>query len=51
MRLLMAGMLAVAAFGLAAAVLGGAAVLGFLSQETRPAGRTMPPAGQAVAGH
>jgi MFS transporter, DHA1 family, multidrug resistance protein len=40
-----------AAFGLAATVLGGAAVLGFLSQETRPAGRTMPPAGQAVAGH
>jgi MFS family permease len=40
-----------AAFGLAAAVLGGAALLGFLSPETRPAGRTMPPAGQAVAGH
>jgi MFS family permease len=32
------------AFGLAAAVLGGAAVLGFLSPETRPGEGTMPPA-------
>jgi MFS transporter, DHA1 family, multidrug resistance protein len=40
-----------AAFGLAAAVLAGAAVLSLLSPETRPGSRTMPPAGQAVTGH
>ena len=38
-----------AAFGLAAAVLGGAAVLGFLSTETRPGERIMPPAGPSPA--
>jgi len=37
-----------AAFGLAAVVLSGAAVLGFISPETRPAGRAMPTPGQAV---
>ena len=37
-----------AAFGLAAAVLGGAAVLGFAAPETRPGGPAMPPAGHAV---
>ena len=37
-----------AAFGLAAAVLAAAAVLGFISPETRPDGHARPPAGQAV---
>ena len=39
-----------AAFGLAAAVLVGAAVLGFVSPETRPGGQARPPAGHAVSG-
>jgi len=42
-----------AAFGLAAAVLGTAAVLGFAAPETRPGGpggRARPPAGRAVTG-
>ena len=39
-----------AAFGLAAAVLTGAAVLGFISPETRPGGQARTPAGQAVSG-
>jgi DHA1 family multidrug resistance protein-like MFS transporter len=39
-----------AAFGLAAAVLVGAATLGFAAPETRPSGSAMPPAGRAVAG-
>jgi MFS family permease len=39
-----------AAFGLAAAVLGGAATLGFVAPETRPGGPAMPPAGHAVTG-
>jgi MFS transporter, DHA1 family, multidrug resistance protein len=37
-----------AAFGLAAAVLGGGAVLGFAAPETRPGGPARPPAGHAV---
>jgi MFS family permease len=37
-----------AAFGLAAAVLAAAAVLGFISPETRPDDHARPPAGQAV---
>jgi len=43
-----------AAFGLAAAVLGGAAILGYTAPETRPSGPAMPPAmppaGHAVTG-
>jgi MFS family permease len=39
-----------AAFGLAAAVLGGAATLGFVAPETRPGGPAVPPAGHAVTG-
>jgi MFS family permease len=39
-----------AAFGLAAAVLGGAAILGSAAPETRPGGPAMPPAGHAVTG-
>ena len=39
-----------AAFGLAAAVLVGAATLGVAAPETRPSGSAMPPAGRAVAG-
>ena len=39
-----------AAFGLAAAVLGGAAILGSAAPETRPDGPAIPPAGHAVAG-
>jgi MFS family permease len=39
-----------AAFGLAAAVLGGAAILGSVAPETRPGGPAMPPAGHAVTG-
>ena len=39
-----------AAFGLAAAVLGGAAILGYAAPETRPSGSAMPPAGHAVTG-
>ena len=39
-----------AAFGLAAAVLVGAATLGFAAPETRPSGSAMAPAGRAVAG-
>jgi MFS family permease len=39
-----------AAFGLAAAVLCGAAILGFVSPETRAGGQARPPAGHAVAG-
>ncbi len=39
-----------AAFGLAAAVLSGAAILGFVSPETRAGGQARPPAGQPVAG-
>jgi MFS family permease len=39
-----------AAFGLAAAVLGGAAILGFISPETRPGGQVRTPAGPAVNG-
>jgi MFS family permease len=39
-----------AAFGLAAAVLGGAALLGLLSPETRPDPRAPPPAGPLVSG-
>jgi MFS family permease len=38
------------AFGLAAAVLSGAAVLGFISPETRPGGQARTPAGQAPIG-
>ncbi len=37
------------AFGLAAAVLSGAAVLGFISPETRPGSQARTPAGQAVS--
>ena len=39
-----------AAFGLAAAVLGGAAILGSAAPETMPGGSAMPPAGHAVTG-
>ncbi len=39
-----------AAFGLAAAVLSGAAILGFVSPETRAGGQALPAAGQPVAG-
>jgi len=39
-----------AAFGLAAAVLSGAALLGLISPETRPDSQARPPAGQPVAG-
>ena len=39
-----------AAFGLAAAVLSGAAALGFLSPETMPGGQARAPAGPAVGG-
>jgi DHA1 family multidrug resistance protein-like MFS transporter len=39
-----------AAFGLAAAVLGGAAILSFAAPETRPGGQAKPPAGHAVTG-
>jgi len=39
-----------AAFGLAAAVLCGAATLGYAAPETRPGGPAMPPAGHAVTG-
>jgi MFS family permease len=39
-----------AAFGLAAAVLSGAAALGFVSRETRPGGQARAPAGPAVGG-
>ena len=39
-----------AAFGLAAAVLSGAAVLGFISPETRPDAGARPPAGPAADG-
>jgi len=39
-----------AAFGLAAAVLSGAAALGFVSPETRPGGQARAPAGPAVGG-
>jgi DHA1 family multidrug resistance protein-like MFS transporter len=39
-----------AAFGLAAAVLGGAALLSSAAPETRPGGPARPPAGHAVAG-
>jgi MFS transporter, DHA1 family, multidrug resistance protein len=39
-----------AAFGLAAAVLAGAAILGFAAPETVPGRAAMPPAGHAVAG-
>ena len=39
-----------AAFGLAAAVLGGAAILGSAAPETMPGGPAIPPAGHAIAG-
>jgi MFS family permease len=39
-----------AAFGLAAAVLSGAALLGLISPETRPGSQARPPAGQPVGG-
>jgi predicted MFS family arabinose efflux permease len=39
-----------AAFGLAAAVLGVAALLGLISPETRPGSQAQPPAGQPVGG-
>jgi len=39
-----------AAFGLAAAVLTGAAILGFISPETRPDAEAWTPAGQAIGG-
>ena len=39
-----------AAFGLAAAVLIGAAVLGFISPETRPDGQAWTPPGRAIGG-
>jgi MFS family permease len=39
-----------AAFGLAAAVLGGAAILGYAAPETRPSESALPPAGHAVTG-